>query len=188
MRHDGVPDYDPDDPRAYAPYASREELLRDYSLAVRGYLFAVLGRSVGSSQELQARRAFVRLQRVGDWPDAGVGTRAFAKHVRNAVISLLDPDNETGKYELVLQLRRTQNGRLPRVNQDRAIVHHLRERLTQGGQMKAAIEDIAQKFDVARATVYNAWRREEECQKENLSAWLSYRPSILDMTEAVSLS
>lgn len=168
MRHDDVPDYGPDDPRAYAPYASREELLRDYSLAVRGYLFAVLGRTVRDSQELEARRAFVRLQKKGDWPDAGVLTRAFAKHARNAVISLLDPDNETGKYELVLQLRRNQNGRLPRANEDGAIVHHLRERLAQGGQMKAAIADIAQKFDVSRATVYNAWRREEERQKENL--------------------
>jgi hypothetical protein len=64
--------------------------------------------------------------------------------------------------------RRNQNGRLPRANEDRAIVDYLHERLAQGGQMKAAIEDIAQKFDVSRATVYNAWRREEERQKENL--------------------
>jgi hypothetical protein len=135
---------------------------------VRGYLFAVLGRTVRAAQELEARRAFVRLQRVGDWPDAGVETQAFARHVRNAVVSLLDPDNETGKYELVLQPRRNQNGRLPRANEDRAIVDYLHERLAQGGQMKAAIEDIAQKFDVSRATVYNAWRREEERRKENL--------------------
>jgi hypothetical protein len=112
------------------------------------------------------------LQRVGDWPDAGAITRAFAKHACNALVSLLDPDNETEKYELVLQLRRNQNGRVPRANEDHEIfplpTRQASDRPVPRSQTKAAISDAMEEFGVSRATVYNACTRVRRREKKSL--------------------
>jgi hypothetical protein len=92
----------------------------------------------------------------------------LAMWLATAIATLLDPDNKTEQYELVLRRRPGRKGPKPRKLIDNAIGHLLEQRialyphLTNRGRMKAAISDVVSKLGVKRTDVYAAWKRYQQ--------------------------
>jgi hypothetical protein len=180
MRHDlpgrdAVPDY--------APYESMEALDQDLALAASGFLPMKTDRrpKPGADKEpepgsSEARRALARLLGAfsglmvydGGYlsgPPCGRATFSKAMWLATAVAALIDPDDKTRQYELVL--RRRKKGPMPLSESEaHRVVHYIRGLIGSSDQaprglMKNAIADAMNKFNISREKVYSIWRRRE---------------------------